>query len=350
MKSTGIQDKQRKNISVAIHVAIWLLIFTLPVLFSTDERSRTLTNYLHFAIPMLFNVLAFYLNFFLLIEAFLFRKKVLSFIIINLLLFAGIAGISYFIQEELMMPMILKTGEGMHAPPKELFWFRNAASMVLITGLSVAIRMTGQWYKAEKIRHELEKARMESELSNLKNQLSPHFFFNTLNNIYSLIAIRPDDAQKAIHQLSKLIRYVLYESDHDLVPLSSELSFTRNYIQLMSLRYPDNIRIDTKIEDAPEDIQIAPLLFISLIENAFKHGISPLNESCIRIKIQTGQQGEVECVVENSNHPKNNKDQSGSGIGLENLRKRLELIYPGKYSFNQENLGEKFVSQLIIRP
>jgi LytS/YehU family sensor histidine kinase len=243
-------------------------------------------------------------------------------------------------------------GANKHFPTKakmrEIIMYRDIISMSVTVGLSTAIKMTSQWYQSQAEQKELEKLHIESELTNLKNQLNPHFLFNTLNNIYSLISINQDNAQNAVHQLSNLIRYVLYESDHKRVPLKKDLDFTTNYIKLMSLRLPLHVTLVTDITPSTEGIQIAPLLFMSLVENAFKHGISATEPSDIKIRISIQDNNKVQCHVENSNFPKSETDKSGSGIGLNNLRKRLELLYPSAYELRIEDQGSIYISTLIL--
>jgi len=176
----------------------------------------------------------------------------------------------------------------------------------------------------------LEKQRTEAELQNLKNQLNPHFLFNTLNNIYSLIAINGEQAQGAVHELSRLLRYMLYDSAQPLVPLGKDIDFVRNYVELMRIRMPEHVDLKTDIQIEQPEALIAPLLFIAPIENAFKHGISSSQPSFIHITI-TATDKEIKCVIRNSCFPKDKKDQSGSGIGLDNLKKRLNLLYADTY-------------------
>lgn len=347
-----LNENRNKRLIQMAHILIWLLVFLVPVLFDTGERERTWGMYLMFFIPMFFNLFVFYFNFSFLIERFLFRRELVKYLLINLFIFIFVGWIVVLFQtfwiENLAGPDPLKRPD----LPVQFIWIRTLIPFLLVAGLSVAIRMTSKWYHAEQIRNNLEKAKMESELSNLKSQLSPHFFFNTLNNIYSLIETKPEDARKAIHQLSKLIRYVLYESNHERVTLKSEMAFMRSYIELMALRFPQHVTIHTEIYDPAGDPVVAPLLFISLIENAFKHGISPVKDSRISIRIKTSGEGDhqvIECRTENSNFPKNEVDRSGSGIGLENLKKRLELIYPGCYALTQELRDDMFVSCLTLR-
>lgn len=249
---------------------------------------------------------------------------------------------TYAIPDEMMKhphPRPLRDEIGFHAI--------NVAIYSLVTGLSVAIRMTNGWYQVEANQRELERERAEAELSNLKSQLNPHFLFNTLNNIYSLIAFSPEKAQEAVHDLSRLLRYVLYESNQPVVPIEKDLDFLRNYIELMRIRLPRQVNLQTDIEVATPGLMIAPLLFISLVENAFKHGVSNSQPSFIQISIR--QEGDaVSCSIRNSYFPKSAGDKSGSGIGLSNLEKRLSLLYPECYHFTYGKEGENYVAHLVI--
>ena len=231
--------------------------------------------------------------------------------------------------------LIFSAPEDKPIPPQLIFYLRDASSLIFSTSLSVAIRMMTRWNKIEAEKREAIKSRTEAELKNLRNQLNPHFLLNTLNNIYALIAFDSDKAQQAVQELSKLLRYVLYENQQMYVPLNKEIDFIQNYIELMRIRVSEQVHIETIFHIKPESqTPIAPLIFISLIENAFKHGISPTKQSFIRITI-TEHEHEINCMICNSNHPKAEIDKSGSGIGLEQVHKRLELTYPGCYKWER---------------
>ncbi len=188
----------------------------------------------------------------------------------------------------------------------------------------------------------------EAELSWLKNQLNPHFLFNTLNNISSLAVIDGNKTQDSIAQLSDLLRYVLYESDKEFVPLASEVSFMSDYIDLMKLRYGGKTSVNVSMDLPSGDAEVAPLLFISLIENAFKHGISSRLESFVDISMKADGE-DLLFVCTNSLLEKPKTDLTGSGIGLQNMSKRLELIYPGRYEFNYGPKEDKYIAELRIR-
>ena len=161
-------------------------------------------------------------------------------------------------------------------------------------------------------------------------------------------AIDADRAQYAVHNLSHLLRHVLYEDKHPLIPLDKELDFMRNYIDLMSLRLSDKVDLQVSFPTRAEGTLIAPLLFITLVENAFKHGISPTAASHIHIAWDVEPAGIVACRIENSNHPQQDNDRSGSGIGLPNLRKRLELLYPGRHTLRAGIEGDVYIARLQI--
>ena len=192
-------------------------------------------------------------------------------------------------------------------------------------------------YRAQAIKRQLkeeQQKRTEAELEWLKNQLNPHFLFNTLNNISSLIQIEPDTAQDAIAQLSDLLRYAMYETRHETVPLQGEVEFMRNYVELMKLRHNERLKLSTKWPDTPpSNLRLPPLLFISLIENAFKHGVSSSRDSMVSISL-TADNDRISFSCTNTNYPKDEQNRSGSGIGIENTRRRLDLMYPGRYTWD----------------
>ena len=210
----------------------------------------------------------------------------------------------------------------------------NVFLQVLVIAIAVGIRHIMRSNEKMMEAEEQQRKSTEAELTWLKNQLNPHFLFNTLNNISSLTQIDPDQAQERIGQLSDALRYALYDSEAEKVPLAGEVAFMDNYIDLMALRCNEHTRVERSLVLPDQELMIAPLLFISLIENAFKHGVSARNDSVVRIDLHA--EGRDLCFVcENTLFEKGTEDRSGSGIGLVNLRRRLELIYPGQYSYDQ---------------
>lgn len=339
-----------KGMGSLIHIVAWGILIGLPFFFTGRETQEvTVESYVRSIIVPISFMIVFYVNYFFLVKYFLYTKHGWKFFLSNVILIA-----TAMILVHLLMHLLPPPEFHRPRPAKELqevigFFIVNAMLYALVAGLSVAIKMTSGWYQVESARRELEKSRAEAELQNLKSQLNPHFLFNTLNNIYSLIAFSPERAQEAVHDLSRLLRYVLYESSQQLVLLEKELDFIRNYVELMRIRLPENVELKTEISAVSPDAEIAPLLFISLIENAFKHGVSNNKSSYIHLDIhQTGDL--VVCYLRNSYFPKDaEQDKSGSGIGISNLRKRLALLYPNRHIFSCGIEGDSYYSMLELQ-
>ena len=239
-----------------------------------------------------------------------------------------------------------------HGVVVHLYYYQFAIIwLVLNYVVAIAAISVRYFIRQSDLRKQLleEKQRnTEAELAWLKNQLNPHFLFNTLNNISSLTQIDADEAQNSIGELSDLLRYALYETQQKEVSLCGEIAFMENYISLMALRCDKNVKITTHF-DVPDTARtIAPMLFLSPIENAFKHGVSSGKPSFIDISL-TEENGFLVFSCQNSNHPKDGCDRSGSGIGIENMRKRLELMYAKRYEMSQTVERGVYKLQIKIR-
>ena len=220
----------------------------------------------------------------------------------------------------------------------------------LVIGISTTITAIQKWQKDNQERKELEKDKVTSELSFLKAQINPHFFFNTLNNIYVLTEVDPEVAGEAIHQLSKMMRYLLYDTQQGDTMLSQEIAFVKNYISLMKLRLTDVVKINIDIPANLQDMPLAPMIFLPFVENAFKHGVSATQQSHIDIIIL--QKDKVlDLTVKNSIMKDNSVSlDTNSGIGLVNTRRRLDLLYPGKYKLDisELNAGNEYTVHLVL--
>ena len=214
--------------------------------------------------------------------------------------------------------------------------------------LAVGIRYIIRSHKMELQLQEEKRKTAEAELTWLKNQLNPHFLFNTLNNISSLTQIDPDKAQESIGQLSDLLRYALYDSESEKVQLASEIEFMDNYIDLMALRCNELTTVEKHLEAPSRPVEVAPLLFISLIENAFKHGVNARHESFVRVSMNM-EGDDLVFVCDNSLFEKQGTDQIGSGIGLENMKRRLELLYPGRYTYEQDTADGTYHVKVTLK-
>ena len=334
-------------IEALIHIIGWGIVFAFPfVMMTRSGFTITWMEYLrHGSIVPLSFLIVFYCNYCFLIPRYLFEGRIRQYLLLNTLLIICITTGAHLWQEYTFQNHMRGDDDGQHmGPPKWIFILRDVSTMILTAGLSAAIKLSRRWAQMDAARREAEKSRTEAEIN-------PHFLLNTLNNIYALIAFDADKAQTAVQELSRLLRHVLYDNQQNFVTLDKEMDFIRNYIELMRIRLSANVRVETKIDVRPDSrTEIAPLIFISLIENAFKHGISPTEPSFIRIHFSESP-GEIHCEITNSYHPKSVADKSGSGIGLEQVRKRLELTYPGHYDWQQgvsEDMKE-YKSILIIK-
>ena len=344
------KEENTKNYTWLLHIAIWVVLFGMP--FFSPRPGHPLHGGVDFRrfIPTLLSFLIiFYINYFLLIKKYLYNKRLGMFILWNVLLVAVVSVMVHLTQRHLF-PMPANPGRPMRprtALDTASFITRNTVIYMGIICVAVAVKMTERWYHDEKRRDEMEKAAAEAELAALKSQVNPHFLFNTLNNIYSLIQIDQDKAQEAVHDLSGMLRHVLYDSENPSVTLGKESAFLGDYIKLMSMRCPSDVRINVTLPESGSERQVAPLLFIPLVENAFKHGISSSEPSSINISLQEDDQY-VTCLVENTAFPKDDRDRSGSGIGIKNLCRRLDMLYPGKYSFEYGRVQNMYRSLLRI--
>lgn len=349
MNSSINNSFQNKYTVVIVHILLWSMILLAPYFFMDRETIFRWDMFLRSSPEMLGWVLIFYINYFVLIDKFLFKGKYFQFIAFNVLLIIGMLGLTHYgndIIRSLGQPQMRR--RRMRVSPW-FFFIKNATTLITMVGLSVALKMTYQWFIVENERKELEKAKSDAELQNLKNQISPHFLLNTLNNIYALIAFNPEKAQQSVLDLSKLLRYILYDNEKTYVPLHQEINFIKNYLDLMRIRLSDNVTLEAKFSVCDNsNTPIAPLIYISLIENAFKHGISSDKNSFISFYFQEHSDGKIEFISQNSYYPKSTSDKSGSGIGLELVKKRLELIYPNRYKWETEITDKVYSTTLII--
>ena len=342
-----IINSRTRFTEVSTHVIGWGIVFGFPFFFiNRGGESIDWMGYLrHVGVPLSF-LIVFYLNYFILIPRYLFNERLREYLLLNLALIILMSG-GLHLWQSFVFSNHNPVKPPKNIPPGWIFFVRDMFSMVLTIGLAAAIKMSTRWGQIENARREAERNRTEAELKNLRNQLNPHFL---LNNIYALIAFDSDKAQMAVQELSKLLRHVLYDNQQTYVSLGKEMDFIRNYIELMRIRLSSNVKVETYINIDPDNrTEIAPLIFISLIENAFKHGISPTEPSFIRI-VFSETNGEVKCEITNSYHPKAETDKSGSGIGLEQVSKRLALIYPGRYKWERKISEDKkeYSSKLVI--
>ena len=217
--------------------------------------------------------------------------------------------------------------------------------MILMLGMNVAVKL---YFRQRRDREQLallEKQNLEQQLEYLRYQINPHFLMNTLNNIHALVDIDQERAKEAVLQLSKIMRFVLYDGSKQTVPLERELAFTRDYVQLMRMRVTDRVKITVSMPEQTPDRQIPPLVLITFVENAFKHGVSYRQESFIDISVAVDGDS-LRFTCSNSRIP-TAEDQHG-GVGLQNVRRRLDLIYGDSYSLNIGDEETRYTVELVL--
>jgi sensor histidine kinase YesM len=211
--------------------------------------------------------------------------------------------------------------------------------------LSTAFKFMVDWFVNEKIKTTLENEKLNAELAFLKSQINPHFLFNTLNNIYSLAYQQSDKTPAAILKLSEIMRYMLYESNEDMVDLSKEIRYLENYIELQRLRFKNQAYVSLYINGEAQNQKIMPLVLISFVENAFKHGVATDENHPIEISISI-QPDTLKFKVSNKVN-KLNKDEAG-GIGLINVKTRLDLFYKDHYNLEIDSRPDFYTSELLL--
>lgn len=338
-----------RMVFVLLHLIAWIVIFFAPQL--VFVREFIITDPGRHILPILFGPLSlamvFYTNFLWTAPRLLDHKGIKRFICLNLLMYA-LCTISitawhhYFIDTDGNSSALLLT----------LVTLRDIILYMFVTALAVIIHMSIRFYNAEKAREEIELKHAEAELVSLRNQVSPHFLLNTLNNIYALVAFNQEKAQQAIEELSKLLSHMLYENVNHYTTLDEEVKFLYNYVELMKLRMSDNVEVQFSSNlNGGDKMPIASLLFISLVENAFKHGTGTCN-SRIMISITANpEMGIIEANFRNTNNPKSSTDKSGHGVGLHVVQRRLDLLYKGQYTWEKgiDTTTNEYFSKLKIQ-
>ncbi len=219
---------------------------------------------------------------------------------------------------------------------------------ILITIFVGMLRFAVGWFELESTRKQMENDKLANELKFLKAQINPHFLFNTLNNLYYLAYSHSANTTEVIAKLSQMMRYMIYDSNYPKVPLSKEIEYMQNYISLERLRLNNEVPIDFTVEGSTENILVTPLIFITFLENAFKHGVSA-NTSGSWVKIHFQVKGDkIVYTVENTKLKSVLVEKEKSGFGLQNLQRRLELSYPGHYTLKTEDLPDRYFAQLNL--
>jgi two-component system, LytTR family, sensor kinase len=351
------QRSQSRLITLLVHVLIWS-VFALTVFFRQPLLNGIDISYqlwLKQIVTLALLGIAFYVNTLVLVPGLLLRGFSFYYFVIIIVIVAGVvltnawidslsaSSTSDLASKVLRFPR-MRRPLGRHINTLTLI----ISALVLMIGTSITVIQ--KWQKDKQEREKADKEKLASELLLLKAQINPHFFFNTLNNIYALTQIDGAKAGDAIHKLSHMMRYLLYETQQDQTMLSRELSFLKDYIDLMQLRLTDTVKLTLDVSPQLKDMPMAPMILLPFVENAFKHGISATEQSHIFIGLKQND-GLLEMLVKNSRMNSNSvRLDTNSGIGLPNTRRRLDLLYPGKYKLVIDDLtsSNEYSVQLTI--
>lgn len=338
-----------------IHAAIWTAMFISPQMFMNNGNGVGLRQFIYMSAAPMSLLIVFYINYLWLTPTFFAKGEKKYYLVINIILIVVVGiGLHYWMENTRVLfhdrPEHFRVR---HGEMNAMFLFlllRNFFNLAISATIATAVQLAMRWQLSENARREAEVARADAELNTLRSQINPHFLLNTLNNIYALIAFDTQKAQETLLELSKMLRHVLYDNQKAYVNLEKEIRFLVNYINLMKIRLSANVDVKIIVDiPTPCHVQIAPLIFISVIENAFKHGVSTTAPSFIHINIKADN-NKIICDVKNSNYPKNETDRSGHGIGLKQVASRLQLIYPNKYEWEKgiNNDGTIYQSTITI--
>ena len=332
--------------SVVIHIIAWAVCLSIPILIYNNPYGESMasTNE-QFGMPEVIAytlfIAFFYLNAFVLLPKLFYDKKIAGYIIVSVLLILFIGALNTWLVQE-FRPKV---------PPRpfiRVFLYRLFISLANLA-ISTSYRMIMDNIKRERLIKEKEKENLIAELSFLKSQISPHFVFNVLNSVVSLARKKSDKVEPVLIELSSLMRYMLYESDSEKVSVKKMTMYLTSYINLQKMRFTDDVKIDYKVVDnASSEHYIEPMLFIPLVENAFKHGIGIIENPEINVLLTVNEKSITLQVQNKYNKNTTIEKEIKSGIGLSNLKRRLALLYPQMHELIINETENNFYTNLNL--
>ena len=347
---------KKRIVQMIIHIAAWVCFLMIPFVFYPRPRDFSFFTERYFSAFFILNnillIAFYYLNTFLFIPKWLDKKKFLIYglIIISLLIFYGCFPRIYHSLFGSLQPS--PPGRPSGRPrnfQQPLLAPGNIAVFLLIFVFSTGIKVINEWLRSEQRTKEIANEKLHAELSFLKAQINPHFLFNTLNNIYALASSQSDQTAPAVMKLSSIMRYVLTEARNDVVPLEKEIQFTTHYIELQKMRLTDKSSIDFTVKGDPLGRQIAPLLLLPFVENAFKYGVSTRERSPICILLEINKDSMYFSVTNHKHINTTLKMADNTGIGIHNTKRRLDLLYEDRYKLTIDDGPVEFSVYLNIQ-
>jgi LytS/YehU family sensor histidine kinase len=330
---------------LVLHISFWVLYFSYRV-YDINEYLGFRKAAMYTGLPMSFNIIACYIHYVLILPILFKDKKWGKYFLWLLILLSAVISFRILAENEILSQ--LSKNETYYKTLKltrvvSTLW--DTLSFLIFTGM---IRFVLDWFELENRRKQLENEKLTAELNYLKSQINPHFLFNTLHNLNSLVYAGAKNATEVIIKLSNIMRYMIYESGKERVALSSEIEYMNDYIHLESIRLNNSFRLDFKIDGPFEQVKIAPLMLITFLENAFKHGVSDREPDCwINVRLTVTEKQLRYHVSNKKINVRQNKLKSG--FGLDNVKKRLELSYPDNYSLLVNELEDSYRIDLTIQ-
>lgn len=347
----------RKNLNILLHILAWLLIAIAVFIINPLSWRVELPHQFWVKQALVLSILiwSFYGNILFMVPKYLFVGKIWQYLLSVVIIGTIFLVITHLYEDWVNYPKLMHDAFRPNMPyvPKPrnytwdvVFYLQYALSI----GVSTSIAAVQKWQTEDGVLRQLEEQKRNSELSYLKAQINPHFFFNTLNNIYSLINFDVEEAKKALLKLSRMMRYVLYETEKDKTLLSSEINFVKDYISLMQMRVSEKMKMDISIEEKYEEVVIAPMLLLPFIENCFKHGISSSNESFIQVHLSIQDKHLAlkttnKIILKNQASPETNQ----RGIGMANTLRRLSLLYKNRHSLEIDDSNPENEYRLLLK-
>jgi len=338
-----------------VYLIIWIMVFAMPIFLSTGGDNIDWIRVQHETIRIFPFFIVFLLNNFILFRSFK-NKQYFNysiFILITVVVFSFIASFNVELYRILDIsrphnpkPLIIT-----HHQENQLIeffnrFFYNVIFSILVLGFNNAFKILTIWFEDKRNFEQLQKEKLQTELEVLKNQISPHFLMNTLNNIHALIDYDKEIAKESVVKLSKLMRVLLYDSDNENYSIKNEIQFLNDYIGLMKIRVNDNVDIRFNYPLNAGDLKIPPLLFVSFVENAFKHGIKAIGDSYVYIDMQLSDDNIFVSVINSKSEKK--PEEVKEKIGLENSRRRFDAIFNSNYSLDILETNDSFTVNISI--
>ncbi|MCX6250014.1 MAG: histidine kinase [Bacteroidetes bacterium] len=356
MKALSLNSRK---IEILFYVLLWTLVVSVPFFSERGSGHLNWNNIAGHWVNLCGYLIVFLTNVYFLVPRLLLKKRYLNYFVLIMVLILLVIAVNIIIHPVFLQnagPGMNVTPDGSRPPdlnspnpkPPFMVFFDTLIICILTVGAGTTIKLMSKWLSEEKLRKDVEKEQLKTNLALLRHQVSPHFFMNTLNNIHSLIEIDSEKAQDAVARLSTLMRYLLYDSAQNKIELKKEIEFINSFISLMQLRHSDEVEVNVVIPDQVPDTKIPPMLFISLLENAFKHGVSYPLKSYIYFELRIGKNS-LNCIIRNSKH-KITTDHQGdfSGIGLDNIKESLKLLYEDNFQLNIQDKESEFEVDLTI--